>query len=137
MSPDKKPDKEPKDTGLHVDADWKAEAQAEKERLAEEAEKPAAEGGREPPPGAAREMPPPSFSVLLQSLASQALFFMSDERDPRTGRSIRNLELAKHNIDLMEVLDEKTRGNLNAKEKKELDTLLYQMRMAYVAATGH
>jgi len=130
-SDDKKTDDREKQK-LHVDADWKAEAQAEKERLAEDVERGSAE--QQPTGPEQRPLPQPTFTLLVQSLATQALLFMSDERDPETGRSIRNLEVAKHNIDLLEVLEEKTKGNLTEEEKKMLDTLLYQVRMAYVTA---
>jgi len=121
---------------IHVDSDWKKQAQAEKERLAREVE-----GGGPAAPGAARagradRMPEASFSTLVQTLATQAAFFMSDERDPRSGRSIQNLDLAKHHIDLLAVLEEKTKGNLADEEKRLLDTILYELRVAYVSATS-
>jgi len=121
---------------IHVDSDWKKQAQAEKERLAREAEKPAPA-----PAGAARaeradRMPEASFSTLVQTLATQAAFFMSSERDPRSGRSIQNLDLAKHHIDLLAVVEEKTKGNLSDEEKRLLDTILYELRVAYVSATS-
>jgi hypothetical protein len=121
---------------IHVDSDWKKQAQAEKERLAREAE-----GGGPAAPGAARagragRMPEASFSTLVQTLATQAAFFMSSERDPRSGRSIQNLDLAKHHIDLLAVVEEKTKGNLTDEEKRLLDTILYELRVAYVSATS-
>jgi len=121
---------------IHVDSDWKKQAQAEKERLAREAE-----GGGPAAPGAARtgrpgRMPEANFSTLVQTLATQAAFFMSDERDPRSGRSLQNLDLAKHHIDLLAVVEEKTKGNLLDEEKRLLDTILYELRVAYVSATS-
>ena len=131
---DRPPDQEPT---IHVDSDWKKEAQAEKERLAREAETaaPAADG---PAPETAAEptLPPASFPALVQMLATQAAIFMSDQRDPQTGRSMRHLDLAKHNIDLLRVLEEKTKGNLTDDEKQLLDHLLYELRMAYVNAAS-
>jgi len=126
---------------VHVDADWKAEAKAEKQRLARET----AEGGQAPGPGAAEArpgaagpggFPPPSFAALVQTLATQAAIFLSNEKDPQTGRPLRNLDLAKHNIDLLAVLEEKTRGNLTDEEKRLLDRYLYELRMAYVGAAS-
>jgi len=120
--------------GIHVDADWKKQAQAEKERLAREVE---SKGG----PGAARagrpgRMPEAGFTTLVQTLATQAVLFMSDERDPRSGRSLQNLDLAKHHIDLLGVLEEKTKGNLTDEERRLLDSVLYELRVAYVSATA-
>jgi len=128
---------------IHVDADWKAQAKAEKQRLAREAERAPAEAPRAAGAGAAGPraaraagMPVASFAGLIQMLATQALIFLSDERDPQTGRSLRNLGLAKHNIDMLSVLEEKTRGNLTDDEKRLLDRCLYELRMAYVAASS-
>jgi hypothetical protein len=131
---DRPPDQEP---AIHVDSDWKKEAQAEKERLAREAETaPPADDGPAPEAGGEQTLPPASFPALVQMLATQAAIFMSDQRDPQTGRSMRHLDLAKHNIDLLRVLEEKTKGNLADEEKKLLDHLLYELRMAYVNAAS-
>lgn len=139
QQPEKKPEANgppAEESGIHVDADWKKQAQAEKERLAREVE-----GGGPAAPGAARaeragRMPEAGFSTLVQTLATQAAFFMSSERDPRSGRSIQNLDLAKHHIDLLGVLEEKTKGNLTDEEKRLLDSILYELRVAYVSATS-
>jgi len=130
---DQPPTEEPK---IHVDSDWKKEAQVEKERLAREAEtaEPSAAAGPEADDGQA--LPSASFPALVQMIATQAAIFMSDQRDPQTGRPIRHLDLAKHNIDLLGVLEEKTKGNLTDDEKKLLDHLLYELRMVYVSAAS-
>jgi hypothetical protein len=128
---------------VHVDADWKAEAKAEKERLAREmdgrgraaAQKTGSGAGFAATAGPGR-LPPASFAALVQTLATQAAIFLSNETDPETGRPLRNLDLAKHNIDLLSVLDEKTRGNLTDEEKRLLDRYLYELRMAYVSAAS-
>lgn len=124
---------------LHVDADWKEQVQAEKDRLAREPTSEAAPGSAADDAGAddmSRPMPPASFEQLVQTLATQALLFLSPEVDPKTGRPLRNIDLAKHSIDLLTVLEEKTRGNLTDAEKGLLDTVLYQTRMAYVQAAS-
>jgi hypothetical protein len=134
---------------LHVDQDWKAEARAEKERLAREQQlKDAADKANERKRahgilgGEAAEndeqhgpLPPADFATLVNSLGTQALMFMSPHTDPETGRNLKNLDLAKHTIDLLGVLEEKTQGNLTSDEKSLLDRMLYQTRMAYVSAT--
>ncbi|KPK45123.1 MAG: hypothetical protein AMK72_11375 [Planctomycetes bacterium SM23_25] len=128
-------DQPPTEKGkIHVDSDWKKEAEAEKQRLAREAETAEPPDAREP--GAGQALPPASFASLVQMLATQAAIFLSDERDPETGRSMRHLDLAKHNIDLLGVLEEKTKGNLADGEKKLLDHLLYELRMVYVNAAS-
>jgi len=124
---------------IHVDADWKAEAKAEKERLARETAERHAPAGQGPAAGAGRgpgRLPPPSLAALVQTLATQAAIFLSSETDPETGRPLRNLDLAKHHIDLLSVLEEKTRGNLTDEEKRLLDRYLYELRMAYVGAAS-
>jgi hypothetical protein len=138
----------PGESRLHVDADWKKQAQEEKERLAREVEQAAAPGAAAPGPvpgatgearpaaGGGQPLPPASFSALVQTLATQAAIFMADQRDPETGESIQNLDLAKHNIDLLRVLEEKTRGNLAEEEKRLLETVLYELLMAYVSAAS-
>ena len=128
---------------IHVDDDWKRQAQAEKERLAREAEAGAhvssgpAQGQAAGAGAEARgRIPAPTFIGLVQTIATQAAIFMSEQRDPETGQPIQNLDLAKHNIDLLGVLEEKTRGNLADEEKKLLDRLLYELRMAYINAAS-
>jgi hypothetical protein len=113
-----------------VDDDWKAQAQAEKEKLADhaaEAEAPAAGKGGEP-----RELPPASFGTLVQSLAVQTMLALGGMQDRKTNRIIVDLDLAKHHIDTLTLLEQKTKGNLTAEEKKLLDQALYETRMAYV-----
>ncbi len=113
------------------DADWKAEARVEKERLAREAGDAAAKAKARP-----REVPPAGFAGLVHSLAARAMMFLSDRTHPETGESLQDLELAKHTIDLLAVLEEKTRGNLDEEERRLLDGVLYELRMAYVSAAS-
>ena len=135
-------DQPPAEEGkIHVDSDWKKEAQAEKQRLAREAEaaeaaEPSAAGEPGAEPGADQALPQASFASLVQMLATQAAIFMSDQRDPQTGRSMQHLDLAKHNIDLLAVLEEKTKGNLADDEKQLLDHMLYELRMVYVSTAS-
>ena len=111
------------------DDDWKRQAQAEKEKLAHEAETTSAEGGAA---GEAREIPPASFATLVGSLVSQVFMALGGYEDPRTKRRYVDLELAKHYVDTLAVLEEKTRNNLSEEEKKLLDRSLYEARMQYV-----
>ncbi len=120
---DKDKDKEPK---LHIDDDWKAQAQAEKEKLSKEEES-AAE-----PQAARSPIPPASFTLLVISLVSQARICLADMENPLTKKKQLDLEAAKHHIDLLEMLDLKTKGNLSDQEKELLDSVLYELRMRYV-----
>ncbi len=117
-----------------VDEDWKAEAQKEKEILAaqEEAEKEKKEEvkqGREP-------LPEGNFAALISMLTTQSLFAMGllhvkgqEEKEP-------DLEMAKYNIDILETLQEKTKGNLTKEEETVLSNTLNELRMGYVRVAG-
>lgn len=84
---------------------------------------------------APRELPRPDFASLLISLGHSALYHLGLVADPHSGeRGERNLALARETIDLVEMLQEKTRGNLTADEERLLEDLLYDLRMRYVEA---
>ena len=124
MSDSNTQDDKPK---IIVDDDWKAQAQAEKERLAaEEAEAPSEAAAGE------RQMPPATFEVLISSMVTQAMFALGAIPDPATQKRYLDLDLAKHHIDMLSVLEEKTKGNLSDDEAKMLDQALYESRMHYV-----
>jgi hypothetical protein len=137
-------------SSLHIDTDWKKQAQEEKRKLAEEAEKkkqtavaenPAAAPrrgageGQPGAPGAKRQLPPASFASIVQSMMTQALFYLGDIATA-SGEGGVNLDMAKHHIDSLTVLEEKTKGNLAADEQKFLDAALYETRMRFVAIAG-
>jgi hypothetical protein len=108
---------------IQVDDDWKKQAQAEKQRLAsEQAEEPL--GGTPP-------LPEPSFSSLVSRIAMEVSLYLGDVRIEGAESTV-NPEMAKFNIDLLQVLEEKTRGNLSDEEKRLLDSVLYELRMRYV-----
>ena len=113
---------------IHVDSDWKAQAQAEKDKLSKE-EQPTAE----PESQAERApLPPPNFTLLLLSLVAQARICLGDLDNPVTKKKQVDIEAAKHHIDMLEMLDAKTSGNLSDEEKKLLDSVLYELRLRYV-----
>jgi hypothetical protein len=154
---------------LHIDTDWKKQAQEEKRRLAEEEQKRAA--ATTPPPGGSpsggpasagpetsaaptgtrmprgrsggaagarggeRAMPEASFTTLLNSLVTQILLYIGD-LTPRGVEPQINLDMAKFNIDLLAVLEEKTKGNLSPDEQKLLDNALYETRMRFISVAS-
>lgn len=149
---DEKDDRNPK---IIVDNDWKAQARAEKERMAMEQSKAAEQAkasqyasasaapspagaavpGAAAAPGgrpASRKLPDANFATLVNSIASQALFAMGAIADPQSGRRFVDLDVAKHQIDTMRVLDEVTANNLTEDEKQLLDRTLYELRNHYV-----
>lgn len=104
-----------------VDSDWKQEAQAEKERLAE------AEKTAEPPQ---QKLPTPTISELVNLLASQAIMAMG-QRDPQTGQVYIALEMAQFNIEMIAELEAKTKGNLTDEESKLMTQMLSELRLIY------
>jgi hypothetical protein len=151
---------------LHIDTDWKKQAQEEKRRLRKTSRSGAAERERStapsaPIPGAGwfhriahfsgrfdgkpgartsrlsgvlaapREIPEASFPTLVNSLMTQVLLYLG-ELTPRGVEPQVNLDMAKFNIDLLGVLEEKSKNNLSPDEQKLLDTALYETRMRYV-----
>lgn len=111
---------------LIIDSDWKSEAQAEKERLEEEA---ATKTGGDGAPG---EMPPADFRTLLGTLATQTLMYMGGMADPNSGKAVFDPVYSKHMIDLLGVLEEKTKGNLSEEEQTELTGVLAELRGRFV-----
>lgn len=81
-------------------------------------------------------LPPPSFLTLLSGLAIQTMMNLGEVANPVTGETRADLDHAKHNIDLLGMLQEKTRGNLTDEEEHALSQYLYDLRMKYVRACG-
>ncbi len=126
MSEDSKPEDEPK---IIVDDDWKSQVEKEKEELKKQGETTA-----DPPSGAeSMDMPPASFLVLYSTLATQAMAAMGMIADPMTGKPNVNRPIAKHFIDTLAMLQEKTKGNLTEDESGHLRDGLHQLRMAYIS----
>jgi hypothetical protein len=73
------------------------------------------------------------FSTFVLSLSQAVLLHLGELEDPETGQASPNLPLARQSIDLLSMLQEKTRGNLTEEEGKLLENLLYDLRMKYVA----
>ena len=71
----------------------------------------------------------------MQSIVTQILFYLGD-LTTRGAEPAVNLDMAKHQIDTLSVLEEKTKGNLNEEEKRLLDAALYETRMRYVSVSS-
>jgi hypothetical protein len=117
-----------------VDEDWKQEAQREKEILA--AKEKAEKEEKKDEPESRGPLPEGNLAALISMLATQALFALGllqvkgqEERKP-------DLELAKYNIDMLETIGEKTKGNLTDEEEKVLSNTLSELRMGYVRVAG-
>ena len=113
------------------------ESKGEGEKKTQEAvkpdEKPAGKGPQEeqrrPPP-----LPEVNFNALIFSLSSSALLHFGEIVDPQTGERKDDLPLAKHAIDTIAMLKEKTKGNLTEEEQKFIDNVLTDLRWRYVKA---
>lgn len=125
MAKEKKDEKK-----IIVDEDWKAEAQKEKEVLAAEEEKTEQQPQRRGP------LPKGDLAALISTLTTQAFFSMGAFKIEGQENREPDLELAKYNIDMLETLEEKTKGNLSEDEAKILAETLNQVRMAYVKLSG-
>jgi len=131
---EEKEQKEEKEVGARkrVDEDWKRQAQEEKRRLAaQERRRPA-----EPRAAAGEPVPKPSFAQFLSGLASQVLISLGEMENPMTGRKQVDLAQAQHTIDLLELLQGKTKGNLTPQEENFLTNVLHDLRLRYVRAAG-
>jgi hypothetical protein len=120
---------------LIIDEDWKQEAQREKEVIAakeaEEKKKQEAEGPQRGGP-----LPAASLEALISMLATQTLFALGflqikgeEPREP-------DLELAQYNIELLQTLEEKTKGNLTTDEQQLLKNTLAELRMGFVSVAN-
>lgn len=76
-----------------------------------------------------------NFSNFVLSLGTSAVLHFGEFPDPTTGKQEQNLPMAKHTIDILNMLRDKTSGNLESEEEKLLSDLLYQLRMKYVSLT--
>ncbi len=133
-----------------IDSDWKAQAQKEREKLAdkerqakEAAEKsrqqqpaipgmPAGPQGGDPGTGQPQGMPPADFQALVGTMVTQALMYMGAFPDPETGRAMVSLEHARFHIDLLAVLDAKCKGNVTPEEASDLAQALNELRHRFV-----
>lgn len=110
---------------IKVDTDWKTEAQAEKKRLEEVEQK------TEEVPETTK-LPEASFRGLLGILASQALMGLGVQQDPSGKGVLVDLEGSKFTIDLMSMLQDKTKGNLTQEEAAEIKQLIGELQNRFV-----
>jgi hypothetical protein len=123
-----------------IDTDWKSQAQAEKEKLAaqeaaKKAEREAKQGG-----GAGGEPGqdgPIGINDIISMFVSQALMYLGAVPDPASGRAVVAPEYARLHIEMLAVLEEKTKGNLTEAESKLLSRALQELRMEYVEVSKY
>jgi len=134
--PDEKKDFEVKDKRAFSE-DGTAKNTADS--AAETDEKKTAGPDSETPGGAGNDQPPLpeiNFSTFVISLNASALVHLGQLEDPATGAKSKNLPMAKQTIDILSMLEEKTKGNLSVDEENILKNILYDLRMNYVREKG-
>src|SRR5579862_4709742 len=78
-----------------------------------------------------------TFTAFVLSLATTAAIHFGDLADPATGQpTALNLDGAAQMIEILALLDQKTRGNLTAEERQILEQVLYELRMRFVEVVG-
>ena len=127
---------------LFVDEDWKSKVQAEKEAAtqagnpqpdvaAKTSEAPAAKPEMD---DSKAELPAASFSSLITMLATQAMVALGQIPDPVQNKPVVRLKFARHYIDTLGMLEEKTKRQLTADEAALLEHVLFDLRLEFVAA---
>lgn len=118
-----------------IDEDWKSQVEAEKE-AAKVGNEDAPAGGGEPTQAYSESdppMPPASFAVLISTLATEAMMALGQMPHPLTGEVTPRRNQAKYLIDTIEMLRDKTNGNIEPEEAAGVDELLHTLRMAFVS----
>jgi hypothetical protein len=80
---------------------------------------------------------PMTFQTLVFSLSTTAMLQLGFLSNPETGKREKNLPAAKQTIDILQILQEKTKGNLTSEESQLLEASLYDLKMTYLKATNH
>jgi hypothetical protein len=81
-------------------------------------------------------LPKINFATFVVSLNASALLHLGAIEDPATGKSEKNLPMAKQTIDILCMLEQKTAGNLTKDEENLLKNILYDLRIIYVKESG-
>jgi hypothetical protein len=126
-----------KDSGFVV-KDKRLFGDSAEDRPQEEPKSAASEEKRENPekpgqtPDHANDYPPVNFTNFVLSLSTSALFHFGDFPDHEGGEIQKNLPAAKQTIDILDMLNEKTKGNLDKNENDLIQGVLYELKMRYV-----
>lgn len=116
---------------ISVDEDWKSQVEAERESAGEAQE--SAVPGQDESPRPPGPLPPPTLTFLASSFYLQGAMALGLLPTPGSEKPQVHLDQAKHSIDLIQMLYEKTQGNRTSEETKEFDTILHELRLSYVA----
>lgn len=126
-----------KDRRIFAEENRDAAKKEEKETPPAEEKKEAASHEAPEEPHAEKQEPPPqfpeiNFATFVASLNASALLQLGAIEDPSTGQKNKNLPMAKQTIDILNMLQEKTAGNLSEEEDNLLKNILYDLRLMYV-----
>ncbi|HEX2675418.1 MAG TPA: DUF1844 domain-containing protein [Polyangiales bacterium] len=82
------------------------------------------------------DIPPMGFDIFVLSLNASALIHLGEAPEQQGGKRTVNLPMARQSIDILGLLEEKTRGNLSGEEERLLHDILFDLRMRYARAKG-
>ncbi len=122
MSEEEKKKKKKNSPEKTVDEDWKTSIQEEKEK----------DTVKQPAQETKQQIPEASFNLFISSLATQTLINLGEMASPFNKKKELDLNQAKFTLDTLQIIKDKTKGNLADDETKYLDTLLYDLRMRYI-----
>lgn len=123
------PDGEDSESEKIVDEDWKARVREEQQQLRRE-DKEVEEKRR-----ILRTLRP-DFTSLVSGLAAEALIHLGQAEGPAGEETKVNIDAARYTIDTLQMLEEKTKGNLTQEESKGLAGILHELRLRFVDAAG-
>lgn len=112
-----------------IDESWKQHVKEEKTKT------PQQNGPDKEHPEPEPSLPPTSFLHFVSGLATQAFMSLGQETHPLTGKKQVNLPEAKYLIDIIQMLETKTKGNLSPEEGQALKNILYNLQMVYVSVS--
>jgi hypothetical protein len=132
------------DKKIIIDEDWKSQVEAEKAEAAKGKPAESTSGASPEAPSAKADspeaadppMPPASFEMLLTTLVTEAFVALGQVPHPITGETHVHRNQAKFLIDTVEILKQKTVGNLSTSEQQVLESMLHQLRMVFVQTAG-
>lgn len=124
------------DKKLIIDDDWKEEARKEKEVLIEQERQDGEKKAETQSSGRSAPLPAADLSGLINMLATQSFFALGVVKTKEDEEPRKDLEMAKFNIDMLGIVEEKTQGNLTDQEASMLSDTLQQLRMVYVQVSG-
>ena len=117
-----------------IDESWKEKVAKEKQASAQEniADKTPVSGEDIKKEEETFEMPPVNFNLFISSLGMQALMALGEIENPVSGKKDKQLPQAKYLIDTLEMLQLKTKGNLDKQEADAIEQMLYELRLKYI-----